>query len=141
MNNKKNESRLRTNWSHMLSRWSRLLRTTRLKIRSQKTRSNKLPTSVKTLSSGLMLTRLLKRMNLNTRRRNSKKFVLQSSPRCTKEPVVCQVVCQEVCPVECLAVCPVETVLMLVVLHLAGQPLKKSINRKTAIHDLCATAY
>merc|ERR1712048_994736 len=97
-----------------------------------KTRSNKLPTSVKTLSSGLMLTRLLKRMNLNTRRRNSKKFVLQSSPRCTKEPVVCQVVC----PVECLAVCPVE-----VVLHLAGQPLKKSINRKTAIHELCATAY
>merc|ERR1712048_544043 len=114
--------------------------TIRLKIRSQKTRSNKLPTSVKTLSSGLMLTRLLKRTNLNTRRRNSKKFALQSSQRCTKEPVVCQVVCQEVCPVECLAVCPVETVLM-VVLHLAGQPLKKSINRKTAIHELCATAY
>merc|ERR1712039_807603 len=80
----------------------------RSRTRSPKTRSNKLLTSAKTPSSGWTLTRLPRRTNLNTRRKNSKKFALLSSPRCTKEPVVCQVVCQEVCPVECLVVCPVE---------------------------------
>merc|ERR1712212_146656 len=61
-----------------------------------------------------------KRTNSNIKRRNWKRSVHQSLPKCTKEPVaVCLVVCQT---------CLVPLVVTLLVLLLVDQPLRKSIN-------------
>merc|ERR1712029_82348 len=76
-------------------------------------------------SSGWITTKLLKRMNSNTKRRNWKRSAHQSSPRCTKVlVVVCQAVCQT---------CLVPLVVTLLLLPLEDQPLKKSINASSTV--------
>merc|ERR1719506_2875901 len=100
---------LRTVWSLMHSKWSRLLKMRSLRIRSL-TKTRRLSRiSVKKLSNGWKPTWMQVSKNMKAKRKNWKVLLTQSSLSFTLVQAVLQVVCLiwEACQAVCQAVCQV----------------------------------